>query len=200
MLVLNLDLKAQDSLTVNKHQVQIGYTLDMLNDFYAQAFVSSKNVYLYHKGPGRNNKAEFKSENGYSALVVSYSHTFNKRGALGIAMTSQFRKTHYNYLGDGQKSPRVQKEQIYTFTPNIYFNYLQSTIVQLYLGIDIGVLYYTAIVNDEMGNRIANRYNKWMPYFNICPIGLRLKHKFSPYVQANLGSRGFLEGGFSYRF
>lgn len=57
-----------------------------------------------------------------------------------------------------------------------------------------------AIINDEIGNRIANRYDKWMPYFNICPIVLRLKYKFSPYVQANLGSRGFLEGGFSYIF
>lgn len=200
LFFLNQELKAQDSLVAYKHQVQVGYTLDMLTYIYADAFVSSKDIYLYHSGPGRNNKVGYNREYGYATIVISYSHTFKDRGACGFAATSQFRKTNYDYLGDGKISRRVQKEQHYTFTPNLYFNYLQSTIVQMYLGVDVGILYYTAIVYDETGSLLGSRYNKLMPYFNICPIGLRLKYKFSPYVQANLGSRGFLEGGFSYRF
>ena len=83
---------------------------------------------------------------------------------------------------------------------NAYYHYLKKTNwVDLYLGGDFGfMMMHSKTIDTE--NKKKERSVQPNLSFNICPFGIRLKTRVSPYLQANIGSRGWVEGGIAFDF
>ncbi len=185
--------KAQETSEIYNHQVQIGYGYNTFNRVYAGLWISIENAEDITSGG--NGSIENMQESKFSSLNLSYNRPFKKRGSWGVSFTSGFYNLTYDKIENGNTLQKKQFTQIYTLTPNIYFHYLQKKTVQMYFGGELGLLFYSIKSKND-----KDRYSKVIPVFNICPIGIRLKYKLSPYLQANIGSRGWIEGGVSYQF
>ncbi|MCO5232529.1 MAG: hypothetical protein LC105_09010 [Chitinophagales bacterium] len=198
IFILATSLYAQESTSEHKHQVQVGYGYNTFNKIYAGLWgliENAENIESSENGSIKNEQ-----ESKFSSLILSYSHPFKERGSWGVSFTTGYYKLNYDVLENGKYSHRKQFTQIYTLTPNLYFHYLRNKTVQMYFGAEVGLLYYNVKAHDTDLGEQTGSYHKIIPVFNIAPIGMRLKYRFSPYIQLNFGSRGWVEGGLSYQF
>lgn len=192
LVIISISL-AQETKSQYKNQFQIGYGYNSFNRIYAALWIIIENVESIESG--ENGSIKNDQEKKFSSLNLAYSRPYKERGTWGISFTSGFYNLTYDKIENGNTFHKKQFTQIYTLTPNLYFHYLQKKTVQMYFGGELGLLLYSVKSKNEEG-----RYNKVIPVFNICPIGIRLKYKLSPYLQANIGSRGWVEAGISYQF
>ncbi|HUH73968.1 MAG TPA: hypothetical protein VLZ75_06120 [Chitinophagales bacterium] len=198
VVVVSSDLHSEETSAVYNNQIQLGIGYNTFNKIYSGLWILTENADNIYSGENRS-EINFKERN-VSSFNLSYSRPFKERGTWGASFTSGFYKLNYDLKENEIYSPRKQITQIYTLTPNLYFHYLQNKTIQLYFGVELGLLFYSAKAFDNELNQQIGQYNKIIPVFNISPIGMRLKYKFSPYVQANIGARGWIEGGVSYNF
>ena len=190
--------KAQETSQSYKHQVQIGYGYNTFNRIYAGLWILIEDAGEIENGENGSIKNE--QESKFSSLNLSYNRPFKERGSWGASFTAGYYKLNYDLTENKNYSHRKQLTQIYTLTPSLYFHYLRNKTLQMYFGAEAGILYYKAKAYDtELDEQVGN-YHKIIPVFNITPIGMRLKYKFSPYIQVNIGSRGWVEAGLSYQF
>lgn len=190
--------QAQETSPSYKNQIQLGYGYNTFNKIYAGLWISVENAEDIESG--ENGSIKNMQESKFSSLNLSYNHPFKERGSWGASFTAGYYKLNYDLTENKNYSHRKQLTQIYTLTPSLYFHYLRNKTLQMYFGAEAGILYYKAKAYDtELDEQVGN-YHKIIPVFNITPIGMRLKYKFSPYIQVNIGSRGWVEAGLSYQF
>jgi hypothetical protein len=190
--------QAQETSPSYKNQIQLGFGYNTFNKIYAELWISVENAEDIESG--ENGSIKNMQESKFSSLNLSYNRPFKGRGSWGASFTAGYYKLNYDRSESGNFSHKKQLTQIYTLTPSLYFHYLRNKTVQMYFGVEAGILYYKAKAYDtELDEQVGN-YHKIIPVFNITPIGMRLKYKFSPYIQVNIGSRGWVEAGLSYQF
>lgn len=198
LFILSSPLYSQERISEYNHQIQIGYGYNSFNRIYAGLWMLTENAGTIHSG--KNGSIKNMQESNFSSLNLSYNHPLKEKGSWGASFTAGYYKLNYDLEEGESYTHRRQLTQLYTLTPNIYFHYLRSRTVQMYLGVEAGLLYYKAKAHDTYSNEQTGSYNKIVPVFNITPFGMRLKYKISPYFQVNIGSRGWIEGGLSYQF
>lgn len=192
-------LYSQEITPEYKHQIQVGYGYNMFNRVYTGLFTDEVQIKL------SNDHVFLRSIRNEKETVISsfnfYYHVrIKERGSLGISFITDFYKRTYETPYKEKLYSVKDMAQSYTFMPNLYYYYLNDKTVRLYFGVELGVMYFRRRVKEINYQYDSNTTSKFLPVFNITPIGMRLKYRFSPYIQVNIGSRGWIEGGLSYQF
>lgn len=178
----------------SKNKIKIGYAYNTFNNILAKRLLANTDVLLPSNNPTFrqiDNEQQFK----LGSINLAFEHRVKPKLAVGAAFTTEFQtRTYTTPYKDSVFALRTFK-QYYAFMPCIYFHYLEHNLIDLYLGTDFGLLLLmskTAETNYDYGN---DRSSKLLPTLNFCPFGIQLKTVVSPYLQFNIGSRGWIEGG-----
>jgi hypothetical protein len=127
------------------------------------------------------------SSNGVAALgIMMYSK--NMKWRYGVDVTNEF----------FSKTESVSKQNIMSLLPKVDYFWLAKEKIGLYSGGSIGVSFtHTTYVNHD---KKEDKDRSTGLGFNIVPIGLRYGGDLSVFVETNVGMKGILQAGASYRF
>jgi hypothetical protein len=205
-------ISAQDSTTFKKvptfkHNINIGYSYNSWNPLWIGLTGFSNGLYDY-KETGyfyylkTNGVRDLIKEKRINSINFGYSASPKrfKVCKFGISGTFDFYKNFENYIINDNTIYTTTTTLAYTIMANAYYHYLKkSKWVDLYLGGDFGIMMIHAKTKD-IDNDIKDGNTKVYPMGSFCPFGIRLKTRVSPYLQANIGSRGWVEGGIAFDF
>lgn len=198
-ITLSFSVNAQNTDPTYRHQVQVGYGLNIFNRNYTTRHAEDIKIKLPNDNllfrPIRND-----IQTNVSSINLYYHFKTKKNVSIGVSFITDFYKRTYQTLHNDLVYSVKDLAQVYTLMPNFYYHYLNRKTVRMYFGAEIGMMYFTRRIEEVNYRFDSNETSKILPTFNITPIGIRLKYKLSPYFQVNIGSRGWVEGGLSYQF
>lgn len=187
-----------------KYHISVGYSWNLFNHLMIGLTASSdlynysNKSYLYKYV--ENGKYDFIKSKAIHTFVIDYHQRLSKypKGTYGFSATYDFYKEYKNYNLNDTLINMTQTTQALSVMGNGYFHYLKkSKIIGLYLGGDIGFMIISGKTKD-VENGISEKNMKIIPMGSFTPFGIELKTKISPYLQASIGSRGWLEGGLRF--
>lgn len=210
--LLSGKLTAQDKIepitnSNYKHHINIGYSWNLFNYLVVGLtginngiYDSKKDSYFY---PFKEfGDYDFLKQKRLNTLVIGYSKSTKKNPNVnfGFSGTIDIFKDFGTYALESNTINTTQTTQAYSMMANAYYHYLKkSKWVDLYLGGDFGIMMIHSKTKD-IDNDIKDGNTKAFPIGSFCPFGIRLKTRVSPYLQANIGSRGWVEGGIAFDF
>lgn len=134
-------------------------------------------------------------------FIVSYNYALKKGLNIGSVIMYSSSQTSYQKEYNNLLYQVKEKDSYTSIIPNLYYYYLKkSKLIDLYIGADIGILLLTHTSREYKVLNQKKKNTEVIPSINICPFGIQLKTKVSPYLQVNLGSRGIVEGGINFKF
>lgn len=191
--------KEENTSIHGKHTLKVGYAYNTFNRVFSGLLIDFSTI----ETPSEfQNIRIIKNEKRLmlSSINLSYEYQLKDRLTVGLSLTTDiYKRTFQTPYKDSIFSIK-EMNQVYNVMPNVYFHYLKSKRVDMYLGADVGVMLMFSKAEESNYNYGNEKNFKIVPTFNLCPIGVRLKYKVSPYLQVNFGSRGWIEGGLSYKF
>lgn len=192
-------LAGTDSLNIytSKYKVKVGYAYNTFNRIIGGMFAKENISQLPSENPYFKIIYNQKERN-ITSLNASIDIAIKPRLTIGGTITGEFFMRSYNTDYKDTIFSVSESAKIFTLMPNAYFHYMKHKYIDLYLGGEIGIM----IIGSE---NIELNYNYYydkkisvLPTINFCPIGIQLKTVVSPYLQVNIGSRGWVEGGLVY--
>lgn len=184
-----------------KHHMSVGYSWNLFNHLMigltanTDLYNYSNKSYFYNYV--ENGKYDFIKSKAIHTLVIDYHQSLSKypKATFGFSATYDFYKDYRNYNLNDTLLNMTQTTQAFSVMGNGYFHYLKkSKIIGLYLGGDIGFMIISGRTND-VEKDMTERIIRIIPMGSFTPFGIELKTKIAPYLQASIGSRGWLEGG-----
>jgi hypothetical protein len=185
-----------DSLAnyTSKNQIKIGYSYNPINKLYIGITTISLNK--------KNENASFSNlklkksvyEKNVGSIIFEYNRRIKKRFNFGVVMFVDLYNGKDLYSRNDSTFTIQNKTKGITIMPTAYFHYMKHKLIDLYLGGGLGMI----IVNEQIINETTNgklSETSILPAFNFCPLGIKLKTIVSPYLEVNIGTRGWIEGG-----
>ena len=210
-LFLSTTISAQDTTKTKEipkfqHHINIGYSYNAWNQLFL--FFSQLGGFgEYNQGGYFYNLDSIGDYNRVkdwkiNSLNFAYNFTPKKtpRCTFGISGVIDVYKRFGYYTVEDKNLNVTNTEVVYNIMANAYYHYLKKTNwVDLYLGGDFGFMMMHSKTIDTENKKKESSVQPNLS-FNICPFGIRLKTRVSPYLQANIGSRGWVEGGIAFDF
>lgn len=213
ILFLSTKLIAQETneipISSNKynHHFNVGYSWNRFNyltvgliSTFNDRFSFDEESYFYPYI--ENTKYNSIKQKRVNSIVFGYSKSSKRypKTTFGISGTFDLYKDFGTFTLEDKTINPIQTTQAYSLMANAYYHYLKkSKWIDLYLGGDFGMMIIRVKTTDT-DNDIKESKTKGIPMGSFCPFGMQLKTRVAPYLQLNLGSRGFLEGGIVANF
>ncbi len=122
---------------------------------------------------------------------------------VGAMMYSDNQKWRYglDFVYEGfEKTEQITKQSLMSVLPKIDYMWLKpGNDFQLYSGVGLGL----TTVNTTFKNKNTLKEEKESDAilgYNITPIGVRYGKAFGVFIETNIGNKGLVNGGFSYKF
>ncbi|KFF18983.1 hypothetical protein [Chryseobacterium sp. JM1] len=134
-----------------------------------------------------NSSEEDPSSKGVASVgVMMYSG--NMKWRYGIDVTNEF----------FSKTESVSKQNIWAVLPKVDYFWLNKEKLGLYSGLSAGI----SIVNTTYTGKDKKESKDSDTGFgyNIVPVGLKYGGDLSVFLETNIGMKGIVQGGVSYRF
>lgn len=183
--------KAQD---LGKNEVHVGYsdgfTLAVLNSF-GDVFSTA----LIDGLTGENTK--LKDDSSFGMIEVGYKYQIKERLKLGIDVGYQ----KYSNTSITEKTSRLVKRDanFILIMPNLSFSYIKTTLLDFYGSLGAGVL----LSNDKVTLSTTSKSEKESNLnfgWQVVPVGLRVGKKLGGFLEAGIGTKGFVTAGLNYKF
>jgi len=134
-----------------------------------------------------------------NAIIAGPSVNYDSNGVFSAEVMMHNDDSKWQY-GIGYNFERV-KDDHYNYKINFNTFLLQANYtwnnpqnkMKLYSGAGVGALFSSFEGRDNNDNNVYLA-------FNLSPVGIRYGEKLGVFVEANIGTKGFLQGGASYTF
>lgn len=136
--------------------------------------------------------SSIKNENNPSSLGVA---------VIGIAMYSENMKWRYGVDVANEffnKTESVSRQNMLSVLPKVDFFWLRKEKFRLYSGAAAGVTFLSETYVNKDKKKIKD--NDTVFGFNVVPIGAGYGGDLSVFLETNIGMKGIVQGGVSYRF
>lgn len=181
-----------------KNKVKIGYAYNTFNHkILAPKILAPTYIDLPSTNPNvvtLKNTKQFK----ISSINLAFEHSVKPKLAVGGSFVTEVYKKSYHIPYKDSVFAVKELTQYHAIMASIYFHYLDHHLIDIYLGTDFGILLMLSKTVETNYNFASDRSSKLLPTLNFCPIGIQLKTVISPYLQVNIGGRGWIEGGLVY--
>lgn len=177
--LLFLSLFAGGLLSAQKIEVKASYgapSLYGISESLTDAVIGTMGYALFQ------DMVIYESTGVFSAEVML--NTENSKLQYGLAYSNETVKDEKHDLKGNFNSIFAQANYYWSKPENKF---------KMYSGAGIGLL-FTNFENDEARN------SKSIFAFNITPFGVRYGEKFGVFLESNIGTKGFVQGGVSYKF
>lgn len=140
--------------------------------------------------------------NAIGSKLTGYSTSSN--GVLHLEVTTYNQNQKWRYGGEANieffsTEGKMTSNTYYSVGPKLdYFWSSSEHALRFYSGLSVGALIRSAEYRDE--DNIKTSSDDVFFAFNITPLGLRYGRQYGVYLESNIGSRAFLQLGFSYLF
>jgi len=185
----------------SQHKVKLGWSYNPFNRLYIGLKTISLNDYDKNNGFNTGFSGLYYVDKNFKrnvgSILVEYNRNKLKRLNIGIVAGIDIFKSSDIYQRNDTLFTIHGNTIAFSFMPNAYFHYLKHRLLDLYLGGEVGCL----IIREKLTNeqtRTSVQEVGFLPTINFCPFGIQLKTVVSPYLQVNIGSRGWVEGGLVY--
>lgn len=121
--------------------------------------------------------------------------------AIGVAMYSENMKWRYGVDVANEffnKTESISKQIVLSVLPKLDYFWLRKEKLGLYSGAAAGITFVNTTYVDKDKKERKDTYSVFG--FNIVPIGIRYGGDLSVFLETNMGMKGIVQGGVSYRF
>lgn len=145
----------------------------------------------------------YESASDVITSIIANENSPSSRGvaAIGVAMYSENIKWRYGVDVVNEffnKTKFISKQNTLSVLPKVDYFWLRKERLGLYSGAAAGVTFVSSTyVNKDKKER---KDTDTVFGFNILPIGIRYGGDLSVFLETNIGMKGIVQGGVSYRF
>ncbi|WP_160139249.1 hypothetical protein [Chryseobacterium sp. c4a] len=140
-----------------------------------------------------------------SSIVGSITDTQapSSNGVLAFGLMVYSKDMKWRYGADVTselygKTESISKQNIISILPKVDYFWLRKQKLGLYSGGSIGINFINTTYTST--DRMKRKDNSTGFGFNVVPIGLRYGGDLSVFVETNIGMKGIVQAGVSYRF
>ncbi|HCA06637.1 hypothetical protein [Chryseobacterium sp.] len=119
---------------------------------------------------------------------------------IGVAMYSENTKWRFgvDIANEFFNNTSTAKENMFSVLPKVDYFWLKKEKLGLYSGAGAGVNFVSNTYINQNNNQIEDNYGMFA--FNVTPIGVKYGGDLSVFLETNVGIKGIVQGGVSYRF